>query len=93
MEEEVRIIPEHLSKFVVNELMNEFVDEICDEEELLRQKELSIKKILEGDDLMEKVEVEQLLAKLEDQELNDQEQTGIAMNQLSKNNPDCAKSN
>ena len=58
VEEEVGITSDHLCEFVVNELMNEFVDEICDEEELLRQKKLLIKEILNGDDPMEKVEVE-----------------------------------
>ena len=61
VEEEVRIISEHLCEFVVNELMNEFMDEICDEEEILRHKELHIKEIMKGDESIEKVEVEQLL--------------------------------
>jgi hypothetical protein len=46
------------SIYVILQLMNKFVDEICDEDELLRHKELLIKENLKANDLMEKVEVE-----------------------------------
>lgn len=45
LEEKVNIITEYLSNMVVNETMDQFLDETCNEEELKQQRSLLIKGI------------------------------------------------
>ncbi|GLJ12819.1 hypothetical protein SUGI_0198340 [Cryptomeria japonica] len=91
IEEENRIILEYVGNEVANDLMEQFINEIADEEELALQKRLTIVNILEFIS-SEVNEVEDMMAKLRKiNSIPQDEILGIAETMKNPISPDCAK--
>lgn len=86
---EVNIIAKFLGEEVVNDLMDQLVDEICDDEELERQRDLYVKNLM--DIAKVDIETDELFIGLDNLENDNPNTLGILSSERSKDSLDCAK--
>lgn len=89
MSKEVDIIANFIGEEVVNDLMDQLVDEICDDEELERQRDLLVNNLVNITRV--NLEIDELFIASENLENQQPNTLGILCSVKSKDSPDCAK--
>lgn len=86
---EVNIIANFVGEEVLNDLMDQLVDEICDDEELERQRDFLVKNLV--DVFKVNLETDELFIALDNLENDNPNTLGILSSDRRKDSPDYAK--